>query len=232
MVEVETGRRTVLHHGGTQGRYVATGHVVFYHQGTLFALPFDPGTLGITGSQFPVLEGVSGRPGHGGADFDVSEGGLLAYVSGGQGASPFRIVSVDRDGRFQTLWEEAGLYGTPRLSPDGTQLALTVLRDGNLDVWVFDLERTVATRLTFADGYDADQCVVSRRTLGGLLVHRDNAMKIYRKRADGSGDVELVAECKDEHKQCFPNAWSPDGRVIAVGTGGVGHLDSAGRRKR
>lgn len=82
---------------------------------------------------------------------------MLAYVSGGQGANPFRIVWVDRGGRVEPLWEEAGLFGTPRLSPDGTRLALTVLTDSNLDVWVFDLERNVATRLTFSDGYDGDQ---------------------------------------------------------------------------
>ena len=34
---------------------------------------------------------------------------------------------------------------------------MTVLRDGNWDVWVYDLERKVSTRLTFHDGYDGDQ---------------------------------------------------------------------------
>jgi hypothetical protein len=219
VVEVETGRRTILHNGGTQGRYVATGHIVFFHQGTLFALPFDPETLQTTGSQFPVLEEVSGRPGHGGADFDTSADGLLAYVSGGQGANPFKIVSVDRDGRFQPLWDEAGLYGSPKLSPDGKRLGLTVLRDGNFDVWVYDLERSVATRLTFADGYDGDQVWSPDGQWVAFSSDRDNAVSIYRKRADGSGDAELVAECQDEQKQCFPSAWSLDGQLIAVGTG-------------
>jgi dipeptidyl aminopeptidase/acylaminoacyl peptidase len=232
VVEVETGRRTVLHRGGSQGRYVATGHVVFYHQGTLFALPFNAETLQTQGSQFPVLEGVSGRPGHGGADFDVSDEGLLAYVSGGQGTNPFRIVSVDRDGRAQPLWEETGLYGTPRLSPDGKRLALTVLRDGNFDVWVFDLERTVATRLTFAEAYDGDQIWSPDGQWVAFASDRDNDIKVYRKRADGSGDVELVAECKDEGQQCFPSAWSADGRLIAVATGNsdiwMVHADGSG----
>ena len=43
------------------------------------------------------------------------------------------------------------------MSPDGKRLALSVLREDNWDVWVYDLEREVATRLTFYDGYDADQ---------------------------------------------------------------------------
>ncbi len=126
---------------------------------------------------------------------------------------------VDRGGRTQPLWEEAGLFGTPRLSPDGTRLALTVLTDSNLDVWVFDLERSVATRLTFADGYDGDQIWSPDGRWVAFASDREGAGKIFRKRADGSGDVELLAECKDEQQQCFPNAWSPDGRLIAVGTG-------------
>jgi serine/threonine-protein kinase len=219
VVDVESGRRTVLHHGGTQGRYVPTGHVVFYNQGTLFALPFDAQTLEVTGSQFPVLEGVAGRPGHGGADFAFSEDGLLAYVSGGQGANPFRIVWVDRGGRTEPLWDDPGLFGTPRLSPDGNRLALTVLSDSNLDIWVYDLERNVATRLTFADGYEGDQVWSPDGQWVAFASDREGPVKVFKKRADGSGDVELVAECKDSQQQCFPNDWSRDGRLIAVGTG-------------
>jgi Tol biopolymer transport system component len=140
-------------------------------------------------------------------------------VSGGQGANPFRIVWVDRDGRTESLWDEAGLYGTPRLSPDGTRLALTVLRDSNLDVWVYDLERNVATRLTFADGYDADQVWSPDGQWVAFASDQEGTVKIFRKRADGSGNVEHVADCKDQDQQCFPSSWSADGRLIAVGTG-------------
>jgi serine/threonine-protein kinase len=197
---------------------VSTGHIVFYNQGTLFALPFDPEALQVKGSQFPVLEGVSGRPGNGCADFAVSESGLLAYLTGGQGANPFRIVWVDREGRQQSLWEEPGLYGTPRLAPDGTRLALTVLRDNNLDVWVFDLTRRVATRLTFADGYDADQVWSPDGQWIAFASDRDGPTRLYRKRADGSGEVEPLADCGAEGQRCYPSSWSPDGRMIAATT--------------
>jgi len=217
VVEVASGKRTVIHRGGSPARYVATGHVIFFNRGTLFALPFDVDKLEPRGSQFPVVERVAGRPGHGGADFAVSRDGLLAYGEGGQGANPFRMVWVDRDGRSQPLWEEPGLFGTPRLSPDGKKLAATVLRDGNFDVWVFDLERTVATRLTFADGYEGDEVWSPDGRFLAFASDRDGAIKIYRKRADGSGDAELLSECMDG-RQCFPNAWSPDGRTLAVST--------------
>jgi serine/threonine-protein kinase len=217
VVEVETGERTTVHHGGAQARYLPTGHIAFFHEGTVFALPFDAGSLEVKGSQFPVLEGVSGRPGTGCADFAVSDTGVLAYVTGGQGATPFRMVWVDREGRAQTLWEEAGLYGSPRLSPDGNRLALTMLSDDNLDVWVFDLTRNVPTRLTFADGYDADQVWSPDGRFIAFASDRDGSVKIYRKQADGSGNVELLTQCADGLR-CYPGSWSPDGRVLAVTT--------------
>jgi serine/threonine-protein kinase len=218
VVEVDSGERRTLHSGGSHPRYVSTGHIVFYHEGTLFALPFDADDLEVTGSQFPVLEGVSGRPGNGSADFALSETGLLAYVTGTQGTTPYRIVWVDREGRAETLWEEPGLYGTPRLSPDGTRLALTVLRDANLDVWVLDLTRRVSTRLTFSDGYDADQVWSPDGRFIAFASDRDGTIKLYRKRADGSGQVEHLTDCGTEGQRCYPSSWSPDGRLIAATT--------------
>ena len=41
VVSLATGERKVIHEGGTQPRYVPTGHLVFARQGTLFAAPFD-----------------------------------------------------------------------------------------------------------------------------------------------------------------------------------------------
>jgi len=44
-IEVQSlrnGRRKTLVRGGTFGRYLASGHLVYINQGTLFAVPFDP----------------------------------------------------------------------------------------------------------------------------------------------------------------------------------------------
>ena len=49
------------------------------------------------------------------------------------------------------------MYASPDLSPDGRKLSLSILRGNNWDVWIYDLERQVATRLTFDEAYDADQ---------------------------------------------------------------------------
>ena len=213
-VDVETRTRTVIHRGGYYARYVPTGHILYVSDGTLFALPFDARRLEAKGaSQMPVLEGLAANPGQGAAQFDVSETGLLTYVSGAAGQAPYPISWVDRDGRTQGFVDERGIYANPRLSPNGRRLAYTMLRDENIDVWVYDLERGVPTRITFDEGYDADQIWSPDGKELLFTSTRDGQDKVYRKRADGSGEVALVVDCE---APCFPSSISPDGRTLAL----------------
>src|SRR5262249_24603311 len=57
-----TGERKIVQRGGYFGRYVSSGHLVYVHEGTLFAAPFDPGRLEMTGPAVPVLEDVASAP--------------------------------------------------------------------------------------------------------------------------------------------------------------------------
>jgi serine/threonine-protein kinase len=218
-VEVATGERKVIHRGGQYARYVPTGHILFVQDATLFALPFDPDRLETRGSQMPVLEGIESQPGEGAAQFDASQSGILAYVPGSASLQSFPVAWVDRSGRSESLWDEAGIYGTPRLSPDGKRLALSVLRDDNWDVWTYDIARGVATRLTFGEGYDADAVWSPDGRWIAFASDREGAPTAYRKRTDGSGDAERLHE-PGLVAFSAPVAWSPDGNVIVVQTGG------------
>ena len=130
-------------------RYVPTGHLVFVNRGTLFARPVRPRLARDHRRPVPVLQEIATSVGEGGAQFDFSANGLLAYVAGSAQAADYPILWVDRHGRASRSARRARVYANPQLSPDGTRLSLTVLRDDNWDVWVYDLERGVSTRLTF-----------------------------------------------------------------------------------
>jgi serine/threonine-protein kinase len=134
-VVLATGERKTLHSGGSYGRYVPSGHLVYANKGTIFAVPFDVNRLEITGSPAPVLQSVTASDAEGAAQFAYSATGLMAYVRGGPVIPKYPIVWVDRDGRTSKLSDEEGAYGTPRISPDGRKLSLTVLRDNNWDIW-------------------------------------------------------------------------------------------------
>src|SRR4030095_2459668 len=55
---LKTGERTVLIEGGSDARFVPTGHIVYSVGSTLLSVPFDAKELQITGDSVPVIEGV------------------------------------------------------------------------------------------------------------------------------------------------------------------------------
>jgi hypothetical protein len=83
VLSLQTGKWRTILEGGSYARYVASGHIVYAHAGTLMAVPFDVARLQVTGSPVPVQEGViTTAATSGGAEYDVAESGLLAYVPG------------------------------------------------------------------------------------------------------------------------------------------------------
>ena len=53
-----TGERTVVWQGGSNARYVPTGHLVYALRDTLYAIAFDADSLTVSGGPIPVVEGV------------------------------------------------------------------------------------------------------------------------------------------------------------------------------
>ena len=57
--------------------------------------------------------------------------------AGSAGGRPeVALVWVDRDGREESLAAEPDRYSHPRLSPDGTRLAITVDDEGGRDIHI------------------------------------------------------------------------------------------------
>lgn len=138
--------------------------------------------------------------------------GTLVYNRGQNSLEEFPILWVDRDGKSTTLWTEEGAFFDPRLSPDGKQLSVTRAKDDNTDIWVFDLQREVATRLTFDP--DGDNGSVWTPDGSHILFSsfRNSTPGLYRKRSDGSGDAELLV---DSDTFLHPDSVSGDGRFLS-----------------
>ena len=69
---LDTGMRRIVMEGGSDARYVSTGHLVYARGSTLLGVPFDVATLAVTGGAVPLVEGVAraqGVPGRGVAGY-------------------------------------------------------------------------------------------------------------------------------------------------------------------
>jgi serine/threonine-protein kinase len=229
VVKVATGERTVVLAGGSFGRYVPSGHIVYLRNNSLFAVGFDLDRLAVVGQAAPVVQNLAANSAEGAAQFAFASTGLLAYVRGTPPDPVYPIVWVDRTGRASSLLDEPGTYANPRLSPDGKQLSLTVLKNRNWDIWVHDLERHVSTRATFDEAAESEQVwSPDGRELAFVSDGGQRPSAIYRKPADGSG---MGAAISKEGVVLFPQAWSPDGRLLAVTsvTNDVGVLDATSK---
>ena len=133
---------------GTSASYVSTGHIVFLRQGSLLAAAVDR-TLTTVGPPFVAVEGVGARPFSGTGWYAVAHSGTVVYASA-LGSTDRSLVWVDRAGRTTPTIPYQKAYATPRLSPQGSRVALTIYSpDGTPDLWLYDLERGSMTRLTF-----------------------------------------------------------------------------------
>ena len=139
VVSLDTGERHILTRG-TYPRYVPTGHILFAQEASLWAVPFDVERLEVTGAPTPVVDGVAVSAISGAAHFAVAHNGTLVYARGDASDVAPTLVWVDRTGREEPLAAEPNSYHGPRISPDGTRVAVEV-RDQENDIWIWDLAR-------------------------------------------------------------------------------------------
>ncbi len=209
------GPKKVVQRGGYHGRYLPSGHLVYMHGGTLFAVPFDLGRLEPTGPPAPVLEGVIGNVGGtGGAQFAFSERGTLVFLPGQGLGNEVPIQWMDENGKTEPLRTLAGNYSSIRFSPDGQRLAMGLGEGSEQDVWVYEWGRDRMSRLTLAPGADASPVwTPDGRWIAFSSMRADKATaNLYWQRADGTGEAERLTESNNPQG---PASWHPSGKFVA-----------------
>ncbi|HEY3627409.1 MAG TPA: protein kinase [Terracidiphilus sp.] len=174
------------------------GAILFTRAGTLMALPFDMKRLEAAGDPFSVAQDIA--VGTNARRLAASSQGVLAYVAGQR--RDWQYVWRDRQGRNLGAFGHAGAVAM--ISPDGQRL----ISDPDHDIWVNELGREVATRLTFKPPGNQDPAWSPD---GRYVAYYKVGVGIYRKPANGAGAEELLLPVKT---LAIPKSWSPDGRFL------------------
>ncbi len=170
-------------------------------EGALRAVGFDVERLELEGNPFPAVEQVNQKLSLG-ANYTVSRNGTLVYNSNAGTPDQRVLMWVDREGRGTPVPLPAAAYNAPSLSPDGSQLALSITDESGTNIWVYDIERGTLGKRTFG-GFnnfpiwtpDGEEIFYTTGTL-------------MRMRADGaSGGEGLGIEIPASNGQ-VPTSWS------------------------
>jgi len=154
--------------------------------------------------------------------FSVSQTGVLIHsrnaATGGTnlGGTIGVLTWLDRTGKvLSTVWDLKAYAFNISLSPDGKRVATS----HNGDIWVFELERGVDTRLTFEPGTEFGPFW---RGDGSRIVYTtNNPYALYEKPASGAGSPELFFTPAKELGIILASEWTPDGRYLSFSTGGA-----------
>lgn len=232
IVTLPGGAVTELGIKGAFPLYVSAGYLLFSRGEGLMAAPFSLSSLRVTGAPVEVLNDAAVNRWWS-ADISVAPNGTLAYVSAAR--SKGQLVRVTRSGSVSALTSESQDFNTPRLSPDGRRVAVTVFDLRGQDVWVHNVADGTLARLT-NDG-------ASRRAVwldGGLRIAYmtpDSGRFVVKQQAsDGSGPPKVLFR-SDENVYAFTVGPPGTYAVLQTSRGGpsdlsVVPLDSLGAPRR
>ena len=208
----ETGEQKLLDEKGYYARYLPTGHLVYARAGVIVTAPFDLATLRVTGDSVPVLENVLLDSGYNTVQYTFSRNGLLVYVPGGD-TSRCIPVWVNRQNKTEPLPMPVQIYGTPKLSPDGTRLAIEVKAGAKQDIYIYDIATGRSTRLTLKGSNISPVWTPDGRRVTFLrYMEGQEKWSLFWKPVDGGGNAELLYSSQYDSVPC---SWSPDGNRLA-----------------
>jgi Tol biopolymer transport system component len=107
-------------------------------------------------------------------------------------------------------------YLSPRMSPDGTQIARVKWREAwKEDVYIWDLARKTMTRLTFDPACNPVWTPDCKRIV--FYASRNGNPGVRLRSAGGTGTSELISPISRPIVQaCLPGDWSMDGKSLLI----------------
>lgn len=211
VLNLKTGEQQYLF-DGLAAAFVDSGYITYAkpavgakraaeeYSGSLWAVPFNPDAIELTGPPRTIQNATAGREG---SAYAVSRSGVLTFMPK-QGEKLGELVLLESHG--SKILADGPSFEHPQFSNDGKSIAVTVIEEGNApSVWVYGIESKV--KLKVADNanhplWDSDDQRLTFAKIGTGLVRQPLR--------DTSGLEILVP-----HEQVIiPDAWIRQNNIL------------------
>jgi serine/threonine-protein kinase len=184
------GRRLVQ---GMAPLGVLDGRLVYVdYSGAIRSIAYDEAKATVSGGATAVGDGVSVEANTGMARAALSATGDLVFQ---QGRAQTQLVVADLLGRTRPLGPDDRSYDTPRFSPDGNRVAVSVATDVGSNIWLYDRKAGTLSPLTSGRVSDVrpEWTPDGKRVLFNSVGRAASPQTIWWQAADGSDAPALVA---------------------------------------
>jgi serine/threonine protein kinase len=209
-LDLRTMAQTPITIGWRKSAYATSGFLVFGSDSNvneLWAVPAN--SAGFSAAHAVVAERVDGGGMDGGAQFDVSDAGTLAY----SGIDPTRqsLVVVDFVGRATPTGSGERGYSGLSLSRDGRRVAVAVSGDAE----IVDLDRKTVTPIMPEMKRGANSEPIWTTDGTGVIFgsNHEGNWEIYSRAATGAGPLDPVLRRPLDQQ---PSSLAPDGTLLFV----------------
>jgi Tol biopolymer transport system component len=150
--------------------------------------------------------------GTGAGAFSVSATGTLVYLPNTGVSNQIRsLVWVDREGHEESIHTPPHNFALPRLSPDGSRVALDTRDPDNNDIRIWHFGRRALTRVTTDAAPDWLPVWTPDGTRLVYVSSREGVLNLFWQPVDTPGRAEKLYTTSTA---AWPLSFSPDGRVL------------------
>ena len=211
---LDSDEKRLIVSASTNAVYADPGYLLYWRDNALVAQRFDLHNYSLVREPRIVSDAVQYFPQTNLAVFAVGGKTLVAQTGAGRGVNKSQLIWFDRHGKQVGTVGPPDLVANPKLSPDGSRVAVDQTdTDGrHVNVWIHDLTSDATARLGFGPWLEQ---VTIWSPDGKQVLYTSNEklfFSLYLKNSDGSGSAQNIMDFGTP--QQGPWDWSRDGKYV------------------